>query len=431
MTGPSVRQWDTVAFLDPRVETRDGHHGHAITAALREVLGDSFGHPRDQHRTAHKKLVIGPGTLITPPGGLELQSIRYLDIELDHTTIVGRGNIPAVLAVDGSSYGRIGGTGTIQGERSAGGRRLDVPADVVVIRKSIEGHHAPNQTHFRFNGKIGGLWRNAGFRGGLPARTTAQEDHFKSDEIQVLGNYEVLQAEGEADLCKVGVWAGNQAWSNNRRHKYGYVHVAWCETAVRTERTAVDVDYLVVDGCRDVWAFGGAVTKNIIRGGEAELCARFINDLAWQPHDHSLIVRDFYAKLDAWRPGLGGIAANYNRSACAIWGSRGNCILENVTVGSLPVKRGADRKLYYAPQRPDGTQAPTNLPAPRFWSAQPQANVLTRNCSAHGYHASAGRNEFFAFEPQGHGVGHHELWKNTEPDGICLGTELTTIDHST
>lgn len=429
MTGPPVRRWDSAVFLDPRVETRDGHHGHAIDEALRDVLGESFRQPRDQHRTAQKKLIIGPGTLVTPPGGLVLQSMRYLDIELDHTTIVGRGDIPAVLAVDGSSYGRITGTGLIQGERSAGGRRLDVPADVVVIRKSIEGHHAPNQTHFRFNGRIGGVWRNAGYRGGLPGHTGAQEDHFKSDEIQVLGNYDVSQAAGEADLCKVGVWAGNQAWSNNRRHKYGYVHVAWCETAVRTERTGVDVDYLVADGCRDVWVFGGAVTKNVIRGGEAETCARFINDVAWQPHDHSLVVRDFYAKLDAWKPGLGGIRVPYNRNACAIWGTRGNCILENVTVGSLPVKRGGNGILYYAPSTPDGKQTITNIPAPRFWSAQPAANILTRNCSAHGYHAGAGRNEFFAFEPQGHGVSRHELWKNTEPDGVCLGTEMAAIDQ--
>ena len=431
MTGPSVRNWDSVVFLDPRVETRNGHHGHAITAALREVLGDTFDRPRDQHRLARKKLVIGPGTLVTPPGGLSLESIRFLDIELDHTTIVGRGDIPAVLAVDGSAYGRIGGTGTIQGERPAGGRRLDVPADVVVIRKSIEGHHAPNQTHFRFNGKIGGLWRNAGYRGGLPGHTTAQEDHFKSDELQVLGSYDVMQSDGEADLCKVGVWAGNRAWSNNRRHKYGYVHVAWCETAVRTERTGVDVDFLVVDGCRDIWLFGGAVTKNVIRGGEAESCARFIIDGAWQPHDHSMVVRDFYAKLDAWRPGLGGVQERYRQNACAIWGSRGNCLLENVTIGSLPVRRGTDGALYYAPSKPGGTPAITKIPAPRFWSTQPQANILTRSCSAHGYHAKAGRNEFFANEPAGHGISRHELWKNTEPDGICLGTELATIDQRT
>jgi hypothetical protein len=429
MTGPSVRSWDSAVFLDPRLETRDGHHGHAIDAALREVLGETYGVPRDQHRSAQRKLIVGPGTLVTPPGGLVLQSIRHLDIELDHATIVGRGDIPAVLAMDGSAYGRITGTGTIQGERAAGGRRLDVPADVVVVRKSIEGHHAPNQTHFRFNGKIGGLWRNAGYRGGLPGYTTAQEDHFKSDEIQVFGNYDVMQAEGDADLCKVGVWAGNQAWSNNRRHKYGYVHVAWCETAVRTERTGVDVDYLVADGCRDVWIFGGAVTKNIIRGGEAEVCARFINDGAWQAHDHSLMVRDFYAKLDAWRPGLGGIAGKYNQSACAIWGSRGNCILENVTVGSLPVKRGANGVLYYAPRKPDGTQTMTNLPAPKFWSAQSIANILTRHCSAHGYRAGTGYNEFFAFEPEGHGISRHELWKNTEPDGVCLGTEMAIIEQ--
>ena len=429
MTGPPARPWDSAVFLDPRVETRDGHHGHAIDAALREVLGDSYDRPRDQHRTAQKRLVVGPGTLVTPPGGLVLQSMRYLDIELDHTTVVGRGDIPAVLAVDGSSYGRITGTGTIQGERPTGGKRTEVPADVVVIRKSIEGHHAPNQTHFRFNGRIGGLWRNAGFRGGFPGSTTAQEDHFKSDEIHVLGNYEVMQAQGDADLCKVGVWAGNQAWSNNRRHKYGYVHVAWCETAVRTERTAVDMDYLVADGCRDVWVFGGAATKNILRGGEAEMCARFINDAAWQAHDHSLVVRDFYAKLDAWRPGLGGLQERYSANACSLWGTRGNCILENVTIGSLPVKRGANGVLQYAPERPDGSQTLTNLPAPRFWSTQPSANILTRHCAAHGYHAAAAHNEFFAFESQGHGVARHELWKNTERDGVCISTEMSVIDQ--
>jgi hypothetical protein len=431
MTGPPVRAWDSATFLDPRVETRDGHHGHAIAVALRDVLGDTYDRPRDQHRTARKKLIIGPGTLVTPPGGLVLQSMRHLDIELHQTTIVGRGNMPAVLAIDGSAYGSITGTGTIAGERPSGGGRTEVPADVLVIRKSIEGHHAPNQTHFRFNGRIGGLWRNAGYRGGLPGRTGAQEDHFKSDEMQVLGNYDILNPEGDADLCKFGVWAGNQAWSNNRRHKYGFVHVAWCETAIRTERTGVDIDYLVADGCRDVWVFGGAVTKNVVRGGEAEMCARFIIDGAWQPHEHSLVVRDFYAKLDAWRPGLSGIDKRYNQSAFAIWGTRGNCILENVTIGSLPVKRGGDGVLYYAPVGPDGKPTMTKLRAPKFWSAQPEANIFTRHCAAHGYRASVGKNEFFAFEPQGHGTCHHEFWKNTEVDSVVTNTEMTPIDHRT
>jgi hypothetical protein len=68
MTGPPVRAWDSATFLDPRVETRNGHHGHAIDVALRDVLGDTYNQPRDQHRIARKKLIIGPGTLVTPSG---------------------------------------------------------------------------------------------------------------------------------------------------------------------------------------------------------------------------------------------------------------------------------------------------------------------------------------------------------------------------
>ena len=81
------------------------------------------------------------------------------------------------------------------------------------------------------------------------------------------------------------------------------------------------------------------------------------------------------------------------------------------------------------PPGPGGKPTTTKLPAPKFWSSQPQANIFTRHCAAHGYRASAGKNEFFAFERQGHGTCHHEFWKNTEVDSVVTNTEMTAIDQ--
>ena len=83
------------------------------------------------------------------------------------------------------------------------------------------------------------------------------------------------------------------------------------------------------------------------------------------------------------------------------------------------------------PRMPDGKPNLTKLRAPKFWSAQPEANIFTRHCAAHGYRASVGKNEFFAFEPQGHGTCHHEFWKNTEVDSVVTNTEMTAIDQRT
>ena len=116
-------------------------------------------------------------------------------------------------------------------------------------------------------------------------------------------------------------------------------------------------------------------------------------------------------------------------NACGVWGTRGGLLLDDVTIGSLPVLRGTNGRLYFAPHRADGTREITRIAAPRFWSAQPLANIYTRHCAAHGYRAEGAHNEFFAFEPQGSGICRHEFWKNTEPDGTVTGTVMTSISQ--
>jgi hypothetical protein len=395
-----------------QVALRDGHHGAAIEAAMQDVLGDTYSRPPTQHRLARKKLMIGPGELIVPPSGWHLHSIRYLDIECDaRTTIIGYGDMPAVLNIDGSSFGRWRG-GIIQARRAQGGGRADVPLDVVRVHKSLESHDHPQQTHFRFTGEIEGVWRDVGFRGGTYGWTTAQEDHYTSDEIQVRGTFDVHNDDA-ADLCRVGVFAGNNAWSNNRRHRHGYLHVYGCETAFMAQRAGAIVQILDADGCRDYVRFGGAVTKVEINGGEAEYCQRVVNDVAFQPHDHSLTLRGVYAKLDVWRPDLPGVVPKFAGNACGIWGSAGGLELDHVTIGSLPVERGPDGVLYFAPNGQRTTRR-----APRIWSAAPNAHITTRHCSAHGYRATGSDVEMFALAAEGSGTVSHEYWRDTEVDSI-------------
>jgi hypothetical protein len=407
--------------LDPRQETRDGHHGHLIEAAMQAVCGETWDRPESEWRQASERLMVGPGTLVTPPGGWTLRSIRELDIDFDHTVIVGRGDIPSVFEIDGCPYGRITGTPIFQGERSNGGGRLDVPRDIVVIHM-VKGLQ---QTHFEIRGRIGGLWRDAGYRGGSVGWTGAQEDHFKSPELNVMGGTTFdVTFPGEADLCRYGVVVGNEAWSNNRRHKFGFLHVAYCETAVKTTRSAIDVDYLVADACRDVLQFGAAAIRVVIRGGEAESCARLVNDVAWQGHDQSLTIRDFYAKLGAWRPGLGGVDTQYQDSAFGVWGTRGSLYLQNVAF-DLPVTRGMNGKLYYATH--EGGTVATDVLAPRFVTTQPLANIfMSGGCSARGYK----RSEFAAFNADGHGACRYEVggWKDTDEWSIVTQCPMAALN---
>ena len=409
-------------FMDPRQETRDGHHGWLIDEVMDAVTGGGWrSTPVSEHRIARERIHVGPGTLVVPPGGLKVQSVRYLDIDFDHTQIVGRGDIPAVMMIDGCSYGRITGTPGWQGERVFGGGRLDVPRDILVICKSQESHSAPQQTHFEVSGGVGGLWREAAYRGGNPEYVGAQEDHYHTPKLIITGGatFDVTW-DGNADLCRYGVIVGNDAWSNNRRHKFGYLHVAYCETAVKTTRTAIDVDYLIADACRDVFQYGAAAVKTIIRGGEAESCARLVNDVAWQGHDQSCTIRDFYAKLGAWRPGLGGVDPKFSENAFGVWGTRGGLYLDNVAF-DLPVKRGPNGQLYWTEN-----EQLTDIPAPRLMSAQPLANIfLSGGCSARGYK----RSEFGAFDPDGHGSCRYDVggWKDTNEGTLVTQCQMAAL----
>lgn len=416
--------FDSAAVLSPGTETADGHHGAAIDAALREVMGDTCDRPPTEHRIACRKLVVLPGELRAPPGGLHIQSIRQLEIEGDHANLVGDGDIEAVLRIDGCADGYAKGL-TVQSRRAFGAGRMEVPRDVVQIHKSQESHQYPPQSHFRFDGKVSGVWREAGIRAGSAGWTTAQEDHY-AGRVAIYGQHEL---NGADDLCKVGLICGNETWGNNRRHNWEEVKVAWCVAGVKSLFSAeVSIGYLVLDGVRDmILASGGR--KFTVHAGEAEVCQRFVVDGLWSGHDLTLSVNNFHAKLGAWHPELplpiSWDDAKY-KNAIGTWGTRGGLLLNNVSFADLPVRRAPDGKLYYYHHAEERL---TTIPAPRLWSTQPLANIYTRNCSAHGYRAKPGANEFFAFEPQGCGMARHELWKDTDVDGTVRQHQLQAINQ--
>lgn len=399
--------------IDPRRETRDGHHGWLIDEALAAVCGGSVSADLNTWNLAQEELRIGPGTLVVPPGGWSLRSIRNLDVYFDHTTVYGRGQMPAVVEVDGSVYTRFAGTPTFQGDREHGGSRLDVPDNVVLVHmgKGLQ------QTHFHFEGqtKIGGLWKEAGFRGGHPNTwTTVQEDHYGCNSLQVFGNYDVLSQSGaNTDLCRFGVWAGNPAWSNNRRHVYGYVHVAWCETAFRNQQVSATVQHLVADGCREYLMYGGGTL--IVNGGEAEHCARLINDIAWIGHDLPCHISHVYAKLGAWKPDMAGVDPTYASTAFGVWGTRGGLYLHDVKVQELPIRRTlvSDNLVRY----------PDDGPPPRLWTTQPLADItFSGGSTVDGYKET----EILAYEPQGSGRGRIECgYKTCTPNGFMLNRRMS------
>lgn len=401
-----------------------GDHGPAIAAAMREVLGPYADVSPDTHRHATKQLVI-EGEVTVPFGtGWTLASIRELDVVLaPGAQVNGYGKMPAPLTIDGCSYGRFDATrGSVGCRRPDAGGRHDVPWCGVVLQQS-RGPQSPNLTHFSFTGKIGGVWRYLGYSGGTPDRAadgseqwnSHQEDHLTSPLIQIFGSYyDLFGGAGDlsagTDLCRYGGQGGALSFGNNRRHYYGTVHVAWCETAWRSLRTAVTIDRLIADGCRDYYEHNAA--RMVINGGEAESCARIVNDGGWSGHDFPLVMRDVKASLDAWDRGLAGVGEAYRDTAFGVWGTRGNCRFENCSIGGLPVVRGGDGVLRHR----DGG------PRPRLWSAQPTANVFFDPMSdVHGYK----RGEERAHEPQGTGAFRYEVgWKDTDPDGFVRRTML-------
>ena len=431
------RDYDSVAYLDPRSTKVDGHHGEAIEAWLREMCPDTWHRPPTEHRIARKKGIIGPGEIEVPRGtGMRLQSIRYLDIECRQTTLVGTGTMPAVLDIDGSSFGKIYGSLTVIGRRPHGGGRTEVPRDIIQVHKSSQVHSTPQQTHFEVEATIEGVWREWAFRGGSRDWNEVQEDHGRG-KLLIFGfqGFDITKDDAN-DLCQGGVVCGFPNWSNNRRWWFDWISVVSVGTAVGCNRSAVDVRYLTADGCRDVLSFAGAQNKMTIHAGEAELCSRLIVDAMHSGHDQTVHVSDFYAKLDQWRPGLlpplGWRQDVWDQypNAIGAWATAGKCLLDNVSFANLPVRRSKkDGTLRYAKMRPRTRETAagveeyelTDIPAPRFYSCRPFANIKTRDCSAWGYAAGRGYNEFFAKSPEGAGEISHEDWKNCrEGDGVIL-----------
>jgi hypothetical protein len=429
--------WDAIAFLNPRTASmQDGHHGPAIEAWLRDLLGDTYDRPATEHRIARKKGVIGPGDLRVPPGGMTLQSIRDLDVECHRTQIIGEGDIPYVVSLDGCFDPWFRGA-VIAPRRRNGGGRLEVPFDAVRMHKSIESHNAPQCSHNRFDGRIEGVWREAAIRAGSVGWSTAQEDHYTGD-VKIFGAFDA-RTDDAADLCKYGRVCGNGAWSNNRRHHYGYTAVSWCETAVLTRFGAdVVLDNIAADGCRDVFAFGGATSKMTVLSGEAENCSRFLVDLLVSGHDKTARISNFYMKHDLWRPGLPrpyGWEEPYE--PLASWGTSGGLILDNVTLSFIPVRRASNGQLRYArnihqdPKTGEDRYELTDLKAPRFIVFGAGATeVTTRNCAAHGYSGGPGQNELFYIRHDSNAARcHHEHWKNTTWDGRVTRHHTTAIDQ--
>jgi hypothetical protein len=425
--------WDTTELINPGVETIDGHHGHEIERALKVVCGATYDRPLHLPKIADRDVAIGPGFLMVPPpnwrplmndpGGLSFRSIRELKVKGNHTRILGYGNIPAVINVDGCPHGEIIGV-KVEPRRAHGGGRMDVPDDAVRIWKKHSEHNYPQQSHFRFEGVIEGSWKNAAIRCGTPGWNQAQEDHY-SGRVVIYGmDFDVWTADA-IDLCQYGLVGGTHNWANTRRVCFEYVAALWVGCAIRSTQCGMTVDRLHVDSCRDVAHFGGAQNKLTIKEGEAENCQRFILDVINNGNDQTFHIADFYGKYDLWRPDLPGMwAKNAPLDALGVWSTGGGAIFDNVTWKQIPVRRAPNGKLYYVTnwRNPDAegkTFDFTTIPAPRIWLAGPSSYITNRDCAAHGYRAKPGYSEFFWCDSEHGGRPRVKSvdWKNVDVHG--------------
>jgi hypothetical protein len=289
--------------------------------------------------------------------------------------------------------------------------------------------------------KVKGICRVAAFRAGADHASTVQEDHIRSKVIARGYPHGFNPATDDAcDLNQYIAFDGYDNWSNDRRHVHEYLEGAYYGTGLRSLKTGVDLIRYDFDKVRDMFRFGGAQTQFTVRGGEAENCQRIMIDELWGAHAGRAMIANSYIKLDLWRPDLplptnfwpDELNATYG-NALGTWGTRGGIKMTDVTVGSLPVRRHPNGKLYYVTNlrtNPDGSGIPlfdfTEIPAPRFHVASPVSMLKTVDCRAHGY--KSGRE--FTYTREG-GRARHEHWQPTEYDGTATGIEMAAVNQYT
>ena len=427
----------------------DNHHGPAIEAMLRDVLQEGYDRSTTEgNRVARKPVVQPVGVLYLPPRqALVLSTIQEFkwygmgsgSYQVNATLATSRPSGSAIFAIgrnehdagvvlDGLRNGKFLGVSVVQRPEDRA-RPETCNRDALIVCKSNPAHTSTPCHDVELDVEVTGWWRGAGVRLGSPVWNPAQEDHI-TGAVRVYGQYDPVSPD-QTDYWNTGVDAGNRTWANNRRHRLTWLKALGVRTALRAEKTGIQVDWLTCDAVRLVVAVAGTVGKVVIQGGESELAQFLFSDHQGFPHDHGITIRDFYAKLDAWRPGLGsswhGVGdPRPDHNELGNWWSGGTVQLDNVSVKGPEVRRNASGKLMVVTNvvtHEDGTEDVewTETPAPRF-RIMNGARLLTSNLRVFGY-----RTPQEAFTVMEGSEARHRMWTRSLPDGRRLPTPVDDI----
>ena len=402
---PLPDTWEILDFATAPVDAA-GFHDDAFDAAKLGILGAHSADPAVA-RPARKGLYIGRGDWrLRRPASVHFQSIPSLQIRGDGpgsykagdgTRIELKGR-DTIVHIDGCMFGSLRGV-TIMGANAQ--NAADLPMDLLRIDKTLPQGVGPVQTGFTVDDvALDGQWQAAAYRAGTLGWNDNQQDNFIVGDLTIRGRYDPSQID-QSDRCRHAAYFGAGAWGNNRAHHVKHLYALGGRQAVVMEKTGVQIDYLAAWNARDVIAFGGEVGKVVIAGGEAETCQRFVMDYLGFPNQHALAVRDFWAKLDAYRD-MGGVADGERadwQNVFGFWQSGGDLLLDNVTVSHI------------------GAQASGPLTVkPKFVSHDVWTTRLrTRSAAVWGHTLEE------AFEPRGYSQFTHDDWRDCAADGVVTG----------
>lgn len=355
------------------------HHGPAIDAMFQDVLGDQYIPEYDNpalwgdrlqlaidrpilgNRVALKPVVVPVGGIYMPHGqALVAQTIQEFKMYGVGFTSYQVNERPQDSRFSGSAVvirGRPAYQSGVVYDGIRNGRFLDISIRVLPDNRSdpntgcIEGmmlcktnaHHTSTPLHdVEVDTEVTGWWSGPAVRLGSRWWNGSQEDHLIAT-VRALGQYDSL-SEDQTMWWQGGASVGNSNWGNNRRQRIKWLKAIGVRTPLSVEKSAVQVDWLTCDSFRTMVQVHGTVGKVVINGGECENGQFLFSDTLGFGHDHGLTIRDFYAKLNAWRPGLGSAwhgpgDPRPDLNEIANWWSRGQVNLDNVSISGLPVRR--------------------------------------------------------------------------------------------
>jgi len=444
---------DVHVFDYSLVNTERGHHEPAIDAMLRDVLQDDYRADGDYralatagHRVPRKPVVQPIGAIWLPekqPLLLDMmQELKWYGMghgcfQLGNGPNTGRPTGSAIVArgkndqncavvLDGVRNAKFLGVSVINLPENVD-RPSTCNEHVFGIWKSDPAHRTTACHDVEFDIELGGYWTRAALRLGHPVHTGQQEDHLHGI-VRVEGMYDP-HAPDRTDYWLRSVYAGNYGWGNNRRQRLAWLKSFRVRTPIWVEKTSLTVDRLDADGCRVVAQVAGAVGKITINGGECEGAQFLFDDQQGWAHDHGITFRNFYAKLNAWRPGLGRAGAWPDQVHPSVneignWASGGGVVLDDVSIGFLPVRRDPDGRLVCVEnvREEKGREVYdfTNIPAPRLRISGRGNHINSdHRFRMYGYRVSPRSCE--GVECSDGATGRLRGWCDTLPDGRSEG----------